>query len=870
MIVRTGFRIFCFYINKIFIIKAPNNNSVFCIMQRYFFLLAMLFFCLNSANSQISVREIPMSFLIKTKSTVRIPVKLLNDIDTSKLIEEDKKTGIPNRYGIVQQMDIDIKTKGTRIEIAGKGYIWQYQLNSKQALSLGITFGKFLIPEDSRLFIYDEARSRFLGAFSSLNNNSLNQLTIADFKGRNAIIEYFEPLYPAFLGQVVIASVTQAYKSPVEAASNQLGINCPEGVDWQEVKHAVCLMTFHDTEYSYYCSGFLVNNVKVDGKPYFQTANHCISTNSMAATLVTYFNFENSSCNSSDATLSQTLSGATLMATNNYSDFTLLLLNEYPPASYLSYYAGWDADAVSPKKGTCIHHPAGTTKSIALDYNAPISYPRQMNWTDNNNIVISTSMPNTHWQVQFDAGNTEGGSSGSPLFDENQRVIGQLHGGSETDDFYGKFSLSWDHSPSSSAQLKTWLDPDNTGTLFLDSYNSAIRPRAFFSTNLNQVCTGYPVKFTDSSRYNPTSWSWNVQPSTYIFANGTTINSQNPEIIFNSPDNYSVTLMVANSNGTDSLTKINYIRVGEILVKLSGIKADSIICGCDLINYPLAFSGANNYTFNIEKPDKITYTTLSDKIYLSLISAEKKNGSFNSWINVIGTQGSCTSKDSIELKVSMPVNDDIENAIRLMPGRNKTYSNFCASVEKDESAPLSVSLKNTIWFTFLGPSSGKINIETHGLNDQIAVYGADSYTDLLTQNRSLYKLVASNNDRSLPDNTTLITNLKVYPHKMYWLQVDGSDGSTGDVVIDLLSNSLEVFPNPSTGEFNVFITNNDDGIASVKIASLLGQTIYSDNLAVTKENNRFLFDLSSYSAGIYFIYVKINGSTLQKKLLLIK
>src|SRR5664279_3624818 len=133
-------------------------------------------------------------------------------------------------------------------------------------------------------------------------------------------------------------------------------------------------MTFNDSTFLYYCTGFLVNNVKEDGTPYFQTANHCISTNSQAATLVTYFNYENSTCTSSDATTNQTLSGATLKATNSYSDFTLLLLNEYPPASYLPYYAGWDASSRSPQNGTCIHHPEGTPKCIALAYKAPTSY----------------------------------------------------------------------------------------------------------------------------------------------------------------------------------------------------------------------------------------------------------------------------------------------------------------------------------------------------------------------------------------------------------------------------------------------------------------------------------------------------------------
>ena len=847
-----------------------DNFKTLSRMIKQFFLCTILFFVFYRVSSQISVPGTPESFLLLTKKAADIPLLMLNAIDTSKLLAEDRNFEIPNRYGVVQQMSIDIKTEGVKTKIEGKGYIWQYEVNSLQASSLGISFGKFHLPDRSRVFIYNEAHSLILGAFTSLNNNSLQQLTIADFPGQHVIIEYFEPLDPAFPGQLVITSVTQAYKNLPKAASSRIDINCTAGESWQDVKHAVCRMTFHDTQFSYFCTGFLVNNVREDGTPYFQTANHCISSNTEATTLVTYFNYENSSCTSSDASLAQTLSGATLKATNSYTDFTLLLLNEYPPASYQPYYTGWDASSRIPKKGTCIHHPAGGAKCIAVDDNAPSNYNSTIQWTGDNNAVISTSVANTHWRVQFDVGQIEGGSSGSPLLDDNQRVIGQLHGGTPTNDYYGKFSLSWNHASSGSSQLKSWLDPDNSGVLFMNGFYNTIKPKASFSAKLTRICPGSPVTFTDKSKYNPTVWNWNIQPSSFRFANGTSRNSQNPEIIFDDTGNYTVSLTVLNTYGTDSLTRSDYISVGDIQVRLSGIPSDSIICGCNLNNYPIAVYGATNYSFRIERPDKINYTLSPDSIYLSLISSEKKNGSFNSWLKVTGTQGACKSEDSAEMKISVPVNDDIENAIRLMPGRNKAYSNFCASSESREAAPSSASLKNTIWFTFVGPSNGLINIDTHGFNDRIGVYRANSYSDLISGNAFTYTLLASNDDRSASDNTSLLENVSVDPYRIYWLQVDGSAGSTGNCVIDLSSNSIEVFPNPTSGEFNVIISNGDEVNADIRIVSALGKELYINKLNVTKENNSFAFNLSSYPAGLYYVIVNINGSVMKSKLLLVK
>ena len=51
---------------------------------------------------------------------------------------------------------------------------------------------------------------------------------------------------------------------------------------------------------------------------------------------------------------------------------------------------------------------------------------------DNNSLLrtdYSSNSGNSHWRTVWDSGTTEGGSSGSPLFDSNHRIIGQLHGG---------------------------------------------------------------------------------------------------------------------------------------------------------------------------------------------------------------------------------------------------------------------------------------------------------------------------------------------------------------------------------------------------------------------------------------------------------
>jgi hypothetical protein len=72
----------------------------------------------------------------------------------------------------------------------------------------------------------------------------------------------------------------------------------------------------------------------------------------------------------------------------------------------------------------------------------------------------------------WELGTTESGSSGSPLFSDTGKIIGQLYAGQSNCigtennndyDIYGRFGISWDSGQSASSRLKDWLDPLGTG-----------------------------------------------------------------------------------------------------------------------------------------------------------------------------------------------------------------------------------------------------------------------------------------------------------------------------------------------------------------------------------------------------------------------
>ena len=150
----------------------------------------------------------------------------------------------------------------------------------------------------------------------------------------------------------------------------------------------------------------------------------------------------------------------TLLAADDRSDFTIAELME-SPAAFDVRLLGWDARKMPPASAVSIHHPQGEEKRISRESDATFFdlYPDPSAPVD----------PDSHIQVpDWDEGTTEGGSSGSPLFDEStRRVVGQLHGGlaacgNDQPDWYGAMWRSFELG------LADILDPAGTGAQFLD------------------------------------------------------------------------------------------------------------------------------------------------------------------------------------------------------------------------------------------------------------------------------------------------------------------------------------------------------------------------------------------------------------------
>lgn len=837
--------------------------------------LVVLLLCQYFSFAQIKVEGTPESFSIQTKSVLSIPICTLDSIFPDKLCAVDEKLGIDNRYGIVRDSIINIKESGIKMETS-HGTIWFYEIKSLDAFSIRIMFQNYNLPKGASLYLYNKDKSNVVGAFTSLNNKEDGLFAIGDYFNNEVILEYFEPNSAEFEGKLVINKVSLAYKNIEMITADRLGINCPSGDDWQDEKDAVCLMSFLDGTYAYNCTGALINNVREDGTPYFLTANHCISTDRSASTLITYFNYEDSYCEANDALPKNCIYGATLLANGSNSDFSLLLLDEDPPEDYKPYFVGWDATGDVPQSGVCIHHPEGDMKCIATYSGELNDNIYLISWDDN-----SVSPKKSHWDVEFDEGATESGSSGSPLFNENHLVVGQLHGGDDYDSYYGKFSYSWDNDSDKSAQLKAWLDSDNTGTLVLEGFSSVFKPVASFSAESNYACTNSTIKLYDESQHRPNQWLWHISPSTYTYVDDTDSLSENPIVEFLEENSYTIELIATNENGSDTTIMTNYIDVKDQLVVDFISLDDSLpICGCRLSEQSFIAEGANDYTYEVSNMEYINVDWDGDSLTLSLNDDAQGIGSFDFYIAVDGSYGGCSDSDTLFVEVLQQVNDNFENATELSIGHNTGYSNRCATIENLEFSPSGgsctsdnrwctnedSSLTNTVWFSFVGPVSGHITIDTYGFDDQIAIYESDS--DDADIDFSNLSLVAANDNRSSSDNTALLENVVVEPGRQYWLQIDGYNAEYGDVAIDLISESVIVYPNPSDGVFNILVSNDTDGEATYKLVTPTGRMLINNSAAIDISDNIIQIDLTGYAPGVYLLYVELDDVIEAHRLLL--
>lgn len=335
------------------------------------------------------------------------------------------------QIGVQRAVAPDRLTRGVNVTLPDGRRAWRAAFHSAGAVALRVHFQDFSAG-DGEVWLYDPRHASVAGPYTGRGLFGTGEFWSASVLSDEAIVEFDAPagapMAPPFRVDAVIhqwASIlpdgSGPHTTPTSPAACELDVSCyPE---WAQYASGVVEYEFAgDSGGDYSCSGALLNPTGLAYAPYMLTANHCIGSASEARSANLIFGYQSSVCNGngSDIGIIGTEMGATYLTSAPFEegDYSLLALTAPAPAGV--YLFGWTTTAPNigdPVVG--IHHPGGSWARISFGERS----------ADEPIDISGTAIPaNVDYQVNYDKGVIEPGSSGSPLLNSNAEVVGTASG----------------------------------------------------------------------------------------------------------------------------------------------------------------------------------------------------------------------------------------------------------------------------------------------------------------------------------------------------------------------------------------------------------------------------------------------------------
>ena len=357
--------------------------------------------------------------------------------------------------------------------------------------------------------------------------------------------------------------------------------------------------------------------------------------------------------------------------------------------------------------------------------------------------------------------------------------------------------------------------------------NSA--PVVSFIADKTSACQGQTINLTDLSSNVPSQWQWNITPSTFIYVNGTTVNSQHPQIQFTATGIYDITLVATNSFGSDSATQSAYINItsGAALPLMQNFESTgyppldwsvisaggnytweqsaSIIGADGLYTYA---SYMNNFSYNNPGAEDALVTPLinssgvNNAVLTFDVSYARYNGSYSDTLRIdISTDCGSTYLPTGYLKGG--------TTLATVPDQTNIFTPSSASQWRKDTVLLSALTNGEIFIKF-------VNINRYG-------------------------------------NSLFIDNVNI----------DFATSAENNLV---LNPGVIVYPNPATESFSMDLINLQGElkleVIDPKGRIVIAETIHNSSSKISKH-----FNLQNSSPGIYFIKINSESGTINKKLI---
>lgn len=583
------------------------------IMKKVIFLISAMFLCYSISFAQMNEGGEPASFQIEKKieqakakkkilpkslkQTKELPFYNLGNLSSQFIDGMIKKENEKcpecksEYYGYNIGVDINILNVASKEILEDGTVLYRYKVKSDSASGLQFIFKEFKIPQGGKLYVYNENHTMVLGSFTSNNNTDGGIYALQPVMGNEITIEYVATSNNVAEVKLTLESIVYVFSNSSLkyisghysfqhlACEKFIDVNCPLGQSWIEESKSVGMLLSPKSSGNLAAigSGALINNSRSDGFPYFLTANHLFGlfpddlpvTSKNFERVVVLFNYTNPYCGGDgmQAPTTQSISGVSVLARdatgnwmgseNDYTDYMLLFLNERP-YKYDVCYSGWSNAEADARQGNLISisHPLGEPKKIAEATNNPPLEPTVADQTGNYGKVISGQVfyqLTVFWQN----GITQKGSSGSPLYNHDHKIVGHLKGGLSDcnlngPDYYGKFSKSYEL-----ASMSQWLAPENPSTQTVDTYcpGPILYKVVNFKADKTEVLPNLKINF-DNLTVNvkgAATFSWDFGPDAFPSQNST---DRSPAGIYYKTTGYkTVSLTVCDDDGCSTEIK---------------------------------------------------------------------------------------------------------------------------------------------------------------------------------------------------------------------------------------------------------------------------------------------------------------------------
>lgn len=380
-----------------------------------------------TVEQQLAMQAELSSTLLKDLPANPVAVKIPFTADEAATVDA-MKSKVPLKIGVVKAIT-------PRIEVRGKpGQVWAAVFSSENVGAIRLHVKNMSLPANTDLFIYSrngQAYGPYIGAgphgtgdfwtATIFGSEAILQLRAkSDLSGASLRVQHAGLITPKYAGgsqnfsedvNAPNASWPCGNPSCVEDASCKSGIT--------NIKTAVAKIEWVQGAFIYTCTGGLISDTNPAQSNFFLTANHCVSKNNTAKNVNFYWHFATSSCDGTCPTNSGAVQtqGSTVSATGKRGDFTLLHLNSNPPAG--STFLGWSTAAVANSNGVKLIRVSNPNfgPQVYSEHTVDTSAPTCSSWPRGERIYSRDTF-----------GAIDGGSSGSPIINGSQQIVGQLSG----------------------------------------------------------------------------------------------------------------------------------------------------------------------------------------------------------------------------------------------------------------------------------------------------------------------------------------------------------------------------------------------------------------------------------------------------------